>query len=160
MNRACGRVRARAGPSSAARACAPWVPRRVDFRFPGHRRRVGRLPAPLRAGCRVVTCFPRSSIPVGLLSGMFAMAATLLAIRVAATVADPPPPGWVGVYHAAGGTVKDGRDTSAFDVGSWGVVAPVNAPEDGGMAFKDDLEFHCHTKDINQLYLLGPARTQ
>ena len=91
---------------------------------------------------------------------MFAMAATLLAIRVATTVADPPPPGWVGVYHAAGGTVKDGHDTSAFDVGSWGVVAPVNAPEDGGMAFKDDLEFHCHTKDINQLYLLGPARTQ
>ena len=142
---------------AAASSPVPGVPR-VDFRGPRRRSRL--VPAPLRAGCRVVTRFPRSSIPVGLLSGMFAMAATLLAIRVAATVADPPPPGWVGVYHAAGGTVKDGRDTSAFDVGSWGVVAPVNAPEDGGMAFKDDLEFHCHTKDINQLYLLGPARTQ
>ena len=30
----------------------------------------------------------------------------------------PPPQGWVGTYHAAGGNVQDGKNTSAFDVGA------------------------------------------
>lgn len=64
----------------------------------------------------------------------------------------PSPVGWLGVYHAAAGTVNDGKQTLAQDVGSWGIVAPVNAPTDGGMSFRADLEFHCRTKDVNQLY--------
>ena len=31
----------------------------------------------------------------------------------------PPPQGWVGTYHAAGGNVKDGKNTSAFDIGQF-----------------------------------------
>jgi hypothetical protein len=90
------------------------------------------------------------------------MMRTLLLLRAGACAAwlvtagslsEPPPPvGWVGVYHAAGGTVADGHNTSAFDVGSWGIVAPVNSPTDGGLGFRHDLEFHCETKGVNQLY--------
>ena len=36
----------------------------------------------------------------------------------------PPPQGWVGTYHAAGGNVQDGKNTSAFDVGEGQRLAP------------------------------------
>ena len=72
----------------------------------------------------------------------------------------PPPQGWVGTYHAAGGNVQDGKNTSAFDVGegqreretafgsgrsssacwatgSWGIVSPVDGPSDGGFSFRE-----------------------
>ena len=83
-----------------------------------------------------------------------------LALPAAAAVPPPPPPpvGWVGVYHAAGGIVRDGANTSAFDIASWGIVAPVNAP--AGMSFADDIAFHCDTKDVNQLYGMLIARSE
>ena len=66
----------------------------------------------------------------------------------------------MGVYHAAGGNVKDGHNTSAFSVGSWGIVAPVNAPMDSGMTFREDLEFHCRTADVNALYGMLVAQSE
>ena len=57
-----------------------------------------------------------------------------------------------GIYHAAAGTVADGQNSSAYGVGSWGVVAIENGAEDGGMAFKDDIEFNCDTVSVNALF--------
>ncbi len=52
--------------------------------------------------------------------------------------------GWVGVYHAAHGKVADGFNSSAWDVGAWGIVAPESAPSDGNFTFAQDIEFHCN----------------
>ena len=59
--------------------------------------------------------------------------------------------GFVGTYHAAPGVVADDHNTSAYDVGSWGIVASTNAPSDGGMSFVDGINFHCKTHDVNRL---------
>ena len=72
----------------------------------------------------------------------------------------PPPPGWLGVYHAAGGSVRDGKNTSAFDVGGWGIVAPDNEPYDGGLSFREAVSFNCKTKDINQLWGILVAHSE
>jgi hypothetical protein len=69
----------------------------------------------------------------------------------ASAATEPPPQGFVGTYHAAGGTVADGRNTPAFDIGSWGIVASENAPSDGGLPFEDGIKFHCKTHNINSL---------
>ena len=61
-------------------------------------------------------------------------------------------PGFVGIYHAAPGNVADGLNTSAYAAGHWGIVAPVNGPDDGGLAFRDDISFHCNQADVNGLY--------
>jgi hypothetical protein len=61
-------------------------------------------------------------------------------------------PGFVGSYHAAPGVVNDGHGTTAFDVGKWGIVAPENTPTDGGMPFKEDIDFLCHNASINGLW--------
>jgi len=63
-----------------------------------------------------------------------------------------PPPGWLGAYHAAAGVVQDGQNSSAFDVGGWGIVAPANSRQDGGWSFEDDVRFHCRSADVNQLW--------
>jgi hypothetical protein len=60
--------------------------------------------------------------------------------------------GFVGTYHAAAGVVADGRNTSAFSVGEWGIVASTNEPTDGGLSFRDGIKFHCETHDINSLF--------
>eukprot|EP00037_Helgoeca_nana_P020522 m.203961 g.203961 ORF g.203961 m.203961 type:complete len:581 (-) comp25298_c0_seq1:111-1853(-) len=57
--------------------------------------------------------------------------------------------GWVGVYHTAPpDAVADGHGTSAYNAGKWGIVAPVNAPDDGGFKFRDDVTFLC--QGLNQ----------
>jgi alpha-galactosidase len=61
------------------------------------------------------------------------------------------PKGFVGTYHTAAGIVADGHNTSAYDVGSWGIVASTNEPSDGGMSFADGIDFHCKTHDVNSL---------
>lgn len=61
------------------------------------------------------------------------------------------PKGFVGTYHTAAGVVADGRNTSAYDVGSWGIVASTNEPSDGGMPFAAGIDFHCNKHDVNSL---------
>ena len=63
-----------------------------------------------------------------------------------------PRQGFVGVYNAAVGTVQDGHNTTAFDIGSWGITALENSPSQGGVAFSDSISLLCDQKDVNQLY--------
>ena len=67
--------------------------------------------------------------------------------------------GWVGVYHTAHGMVADGRNSSAWDVGAWGVVAVESVPTDGGLSFEENIDFHCQKVGVNQLFgmLIAPT---
>jgi hypothetical protein len=62
-----------------------------------------------------------------------------------------PFPSFVGTYHSPTGTVQDGHDTSAFSVGSWGIVAVINAPSDGATSFQDQVVSQCQ-RGVNQLF--------
>ena len=63
-----------------------------------------------------------------------------------------PRQGMVGVYNAAVGTVADGHNTSAFDIGSWGITALENSVSQDGVAFSDSIALLCDQKDVNQLF--------
>ena len=67
--------------------------------------------------------------------------------------------GWVGVYHTAHGAVADGRNSSAWDVGAWGIVAVESVPADGGLSFEENIDFHCQKVGVNQLFgmLIAPT---
>jgi hypothetical protein len=69
-------------------------------------------------------------------------------------------PAFVGTYHTPSGVVNDGHNTSAFDAGGWGLVALVNGPSDGGVAFRDDIENLCNKADINQLFGMVIAHSE
>ena len=69
-----------------------------------------------------------------------------------AFTAAAPRQGFVGVYNAAVGTVADGHNTSAYDVGAWSPNAVENSPSQGSVSLADNIKFLCETKDTNQLY--------
>ena len=57
------------------------------------------------------------------------------------------PPGFIGTYHPATGHVNDTKNTSAYDVGNWGLVAIENKPTDGDdptVSFESQIDFHCN----------------
>eukprot|EP01050_Picozoa_sp_SAG11_P047761 SAG11_NODE_25198_length_362_cov_0.832700_1_plen_120_part_11 len=64
----------------------------------------------------------------------------------------PHAPGFVGVYHAATGNVNDGKNTRAWDVGQFGIVALENSPGDGLLTFEQNMQANCKTLGVNALY--------
>ena len=90
--------------------------------------------------------------------GFAETAASMLSILSSAPLAfagsEPtfPRQGFVGVYNAAVGTVADGHNTSAFDIGSWGITALENSVSQDGVAFSDSIALLCDQKDVNQLF--------
>ena len=92
---------------------------------------------------------------VRLLTLLMAVQLPHLALLVHVAQAALPPQGWVGTFHTAAGSVADGRNTTAFGVGSWGVVAQENEPRldysKEGMPFKRGIEFHCNNHSVNRL---------
>ena len=83
----------------------------------------------------------------------------LALLHASVTIATEHHQGWVGVYHAAHGAVADGENTSAWDVGAWGIVAMESTPTDGGLSFAQNIDFHCRKVDVNQLFgmLIAPT---
>ena len=61
-------------------------------------------------------------------------------------------PGFVGVYHSATGRVADGRNSTAWSVGQFGVVAFENSPGDGDLNFRQNMEANCKQLGANAVY--------
>ena len=72
------------------------------------------------------------------------------------------PPGFIGTYHPATGIVNDTQNTSAYDVGNWGLVAIENKPNGGDptVSFKSQIDFHCNKHEVNQIFGMIIAFTE